>query len=259
MLSEVVSYEKGHAGEYGLHSLPFLNFPLLLAQESLVHASLLKGKGQYTSLTLEHDAWGRLARQASTFCHHVAKNEALSFCWVKQCHSCNILVVSAPGEQNTPADAMITKATNLGLMVLHADCQALLFFDPIEKVIAAAHVGWRGSAVNLPALVVEKMQRDFQVNPENLLVVLSPSLGPCHAYYPQYKEHLPENIWPYQPQENYFDFWALTRDQLLHVGVLSQHIQNARLCTFAHEEGCFSYRREGKLAGRHASFIAMRS
>lgn len=254
----VLHEKKGHDSDHDLDCLSYLTFPVLSQQEDLVHASLLKGKGKCASLTLQQASWGDLAKQASELSLQVAGMHSLSICWVKQCHSADILLVDSCGEQEEPADAMITRCPGLGLMVLHADCQALLFYDPIGKVIASAHVGWRGSAAHLPVCVVEKMQSAFQVKPENLLVAISPSMGPCHAYYPRYKEHLPENMWPYQRQADYFDFWALTRDQLLSAGVLAEHIQNAHLCTHAHADCCFSHRREGEAAGRHATFIAMR-
>lgn len=243
-----------------VHSLAF---PLLTQQEEIVHASLLKGaligeKDSPYSLSLEKMSWSELARQTSLKLQQMPELSACPHvCWVKQCHGVQIACVQSPGEQPEPADAMITTSRGLGLMVLHADCQALLFYDPVQKVIAAAHVGWRGSVANLPARVIQKMQSAFQVQPENVLVAISPSIGPSFAYYPQYTEHFPQEIWKYQTQ-GYFNFWSLTQDQLCATGVLPSHIASANLCTHAEPEYFFSHRRDGSSAGRHATVIALR-
>lgn len=222
-----------------------------MQDKRVLHASFLKGhEGIGVSPSEESD----LAHSTSLSLQHVAYLPPL--CYLKQCHGTRILVVDTPGLQTEPADAMITTVRKIGLMLRHADCQALLAYDPLQYVIAVAHVGWRGSCANLPALLVQKLQSDFHVRPETLLVAISPSLGPCHAYYPEYQTHFPKTMWSYQVQPGFFDFWSLTRDQLTAVGILPSHIAIAALCTHAHPELFFSYRRD-KTAKRHGTAIAL--
>ena len=41
-------------------------------------------------------------------------------------------------------DGLITGDENVFLMVKTADCLPLIFFDPRQKVVGAAHAGWTG-------------------------------------------------------------------------------------------------------------------
>ena len=153
-------------------------------------------------------------------------------------------------------DGLVTKTPDLGLVVTHADCQAAVFYDPVEQVIANVHCGWRGNVQNIYALTVAAL-KEAGSKPENLLVGISPSLGPEHAEFIQFKEELPTSFWGYQTKPFFFDFWAIARDQLIDCGVLPDHIEVARMCTYADESQFFSYRRNKK-TGRHATVMAIR-
>jgi polyphenol oxidase len=65
-----------------------------------------------------------------------------------QVHSPEVVVVADPGaiRANRPdADAMVTRTPNVALGILTADCAPVLFADPENRVIGAAHAGWRGA------------------------------------------------------------------------------------------------------------------
>ena len=67
-------------------------------------------------------------------------------CFLNQIHSSKVLVVdSTLGQLKKPADGMVTNVKGVGLAILTADCAPVLFFDPIAKIIGAAHAGWRGA------------------------------------------------------------------------------------------------------------------
>ena len=149
-------------------------------------------------------------------------------------------------------DALITDQADLALMILHADCQAAIFYDPVTHALANVHAGWRGSVQNIYRETIVAMGGRFGSRPENLLVGISPSLGPDAAEFRHYREELPESFWAYQVRPTYFDFWEISRQQLMAAGVLPHHIEVAGMCTYAHERDFFSYRRE-KRSGRHAT------
>ena len=64
---------------------------------------------------------------------------------VHQVHSADAVAVTAPLAIRPQADALVTATPGLGLGVLTADCQPVLFADRHAGVIGAAHAGWRGA------------------------------------------------------------------------------------------------------------------
>lgn len=153
-------------------------------------------------------------------------------------------------------DGLITSSLNMTLLMKFADCQIALIYDPVHHVAANIHSGWRGSVANIFQEAIHSMQTTFGSHPANLIVCISPSLGPDEAEFIHYKTELPESFWPYQVKPTYFDFWSITEDQLKSVGILSHHIEIARISTHAHPHDFFSHRRD-KVTGRHAACITL--
>ncbi|MDQ5956243.1 MAG: purine-nucleoside/S-methyl-5-thioadenosine phosphorylase / adenosine deaminase [Chlamydiota bacterium] len=151
-------------------------------------------------------------------------------------------------------DILLTDLLETGLLVTHADCQAAIFYDPLRKAIANTHVGWRGNVGNAYRETVRVMHKAFGSNPADLLVCISPSLGPKRAEFKEYKRVFPQAFWKYQVTPFHFDLWALTKDQLEEVGVLSSHIEIARMCTYCNAEDFYSYRRD-QITGRNGTII----
>jgi YfiH family protein len=178
--------------------------------------------------------------------------------YAQQVHGSNIHRVTAKnGDKIPPADALFTTEKNIGLAVTHADCQAAIFYDPVHEAIAVAHAGWRGSAQNIYARVVETMHREIGTQAHNLIVCISPSLGPDHAEYKNYKHELPQDLWGFQVKPNYFDFWAISKKQLTHCGIHEKNIEISSICTACNDSDYFSYRKE-KMTGRNATIVGLK-
>jgi YfiH family protein len=155
------------------------------------------------------------------------------------------------------ADALISGLAGLGLMIQVADCQAVLLYDPVEKVSANIHSGWRGSIRNIVGKTVRTMAAEFGCRPENVLAGIGPSLGPCCAEFVHYRSEIPETLWHYRVSEHHFDFWSMTRDQLAAERVRVENILCANICTVCHTGDFYSYRAE-KITGRFAAVIGKR-
>lgn len=158
-------------------------------------------------------------------------------------------------------DALITGLSDVGLMIQQADCQAVLLFDPIRRVIAAVHCGWRGSVQDILPEVIEVMSQNYGSEPGDLLGAVSPSLGPCCAEFVNYKSELPPEFEPFMVRDNYFDFWQISRHQLISAGMKDTHIRIAGICTCCSDD-YFSYRRATRqmngVTGRNCSVIVLR-
>lgn len=153
-----------------------------------------------------------------------------------------------------PGDALLTQLPGVGLMVRIADCQAILLVDPTQGVIANVHNGWRGSVKNLPAKTVRHLHERFGCRPQDIYAAVSPSLGPCCAEFKNYRHELPSTFCSFQSRPLYFDFWAITRWQLMDAGLKADRIDIAGRCTKCESQDFYSYRREGT-TGRMAAVI----
>jgi len=169
--------------------------------------------------------------------------------FARQTHGTEILTVR-PGDgyhPRTPAetrpgyDALLAPVPGVSLLIKVADCQAVLLYDPVSRALALAHCGWRGSVLNILGRVVAALA-EAGVPPARLKAAISPSLGPCCAEFVNHRAELPPGFLPFMVRENYFDFWALSRRQLVEAGLDDENIETAGLCSRCSPE-FFSYRR----------------
>jgi len=182
----------------------------------------------------------------------------------KQVHDTGIYCLTEPLTNNREVegcDALITDRPDVGLMIQQADCQAVLLFDPVHQVIAAVHCGWRGSVQGILPQVLQVMAENYATAPADVQAVISPSLGPCCAEFINYRRELPGDFEQFMVRENYFDFWQISRYQLIRAGMSDHRIESANMCTCCSDD-YFSYRRASRLynglTGRNCSVIALK-
>lgn len=185
--------------------------------------------------------------------------------WLTQTHGDGTVVLKGGEQTSDPAglaspspegDAAITDIPGVFLFMQTADCQAILIADPVARAVANVHSGWRGSVANVAGKTVEKMKRRFDCRPENMLAGIGPSLGPCCAEFSNFKQEFPESLFKYSDSRAYFDFWAMTRDQLRDAGIPDSNIRASGICSKCNPDLFFSYRKE-KVTGRFASAIGL--
>jgi YfiH family protein len=177
----------------------------------------------------------------------------------RQVHESQVFVVKETPKEDINVDgfdALVTNVRGLGLMIQQADCQAVMLFDPENMAVGIIHVGWRGSVNGVIAKTVSAMGSVFGTKPTELIAAISPSLGPCCAEFINYRSELPAEMHSYQVRPNYFDFWAISRDQLCANGLSPKNIHIAEICTCCNRE-YFSYRRDRE-TGRFASVIGVK-
>ncbi len=250
--------------EFSTGKLEWLEYDLLGSYPHIQHGTFLRSggtsEGPFQSLNLgegtsDHPDRIKMNRE------QVRKALGLEkLIFPHQMHGMNVQRITAKNIDKMPhVDALFTTEKNVGLAVTHADCQAAIFYDPVHEAVGIAHAGWRGMAQNLYARVVEAMQRDLGTQPQNLIACISPSLGPDHAEFKNYRQELPQDFWPYQVvgKPLYFDLWAIGQKQLLAAGLLERNIELSGICTYCNEKEYFSHRRD-KETGRHATVVALK-
>ena len=177
----------------------------------------------------------------------------------KQIHEKKIYrVTETPAKTESEVDGfdgLLTDIPGVALMIQQADCQAVLLYDPIRPAVANIHVGWRGSVADIIGETIRIMKKYYHTKTENLLAAISPSLGSCCAEFVNFRRELPCSLHGYQTKPNFFDFPAISRDQLTSAGVLPKNIETAGICTKC-DPNFFSYRRE-TITGRCCSVIGL--
>ncbi len=249
-------------GEHDKAKMQWIEFDLLESYPHVVHGVFLRhggvSKGPCSTLNVGNGT--------SDHAENIKTNRELirkainmpRLVFPTETHGTNVQRITPKNLDKIPqADALFTTEKNLALGVTHADCQAAIFYDPVHEAIAIVHAGWRGMAQNIYARALEAMHRDIGTQPQNLIVCISPSLGPDHAEYKNYKQELPQDWWTFQVKPNYFDFWAISRKQLSALGILDKNIEIAETCTHCNEKDYFSHRRE-KDTGRHGTIVALK-
>ncbi len=180
--------------------------------------------------------------------------------FMNQVHGKEILLLPKNGPPEFPrdvnADAAVTDRADLALMVKQADCQGVILYDPVPRVVALVHCGWRGNTLDILGSVVESMSSNFHCCRARILAAIGPSLGPCCAEFITYPEIFPPGFLRFKMGENHFDLWEISRSQLLEAGLLDQNIEIARVCTSCRTDLYFSYRAE-KTTGRFATVVTL--
>lgn len=178
----------------------------------------------------------------------------------KQIHKTNIHVI-----ENRPTcdmeildtDILVTDQIDLMLMIRHADCQAAIIYDVKNNVLGLVHAGWKGQVQNIYKKTIEYFVRKYNSLTDDILVLISPSLGPNYSEFINYRTEFPVEFYKYRKENDYFDLWQIAYDQLRACDILDKNIEIARMCTFSEQKLFHSYRRD-KTQKRNATFAIIK-
>jgi len=96
-----------------------------------------------------------------------------------QVHSARAVHAPAPFEGPAPrADAVVTDAAGVIGCAVAADCAPVLIVDPVARVAAAVHAGWRGALAGVVAAAVEAMA-ERGAEPARMSAAVGPCIGPA--------------------------------------------------------------------------------
>jgi polyphenol oxidase len=248
--------------------VPYMQFPNLEALSFIRHAVFTRKGGVSVP---PHDSLN-ISYRVGDADHAVTQNrqriratvDADELVFARQVHGVGVLSFTendfnqkaTAGSVPQTGDAMICSARGKTLVLKVADCQPVLLADPVSRVIAGVHSGWRGSVQNIVGKAVYAMKDRFGSNPRDVIAGIGPSLGPCCAEFVNYQTEIPRPLWIYKQRRVFFDFWSMTRDQLIDAGVSDKNIHVSRICTRCRFDIFFSYRRQNH-TGRFAAAIGL--
>ncbi len=171
--------------------------------------------------------------------------------WARQIHSA-LALPAQPGACGE-GDGLFTDQSGLALSVITADCVPILLAGP--GGLAAIHAGWRGIAGGVVPATLQQLAGPLA----DWTAWIGPSIGPCcyevgDDVASQIAEASgPEVVVPGPAGRPHLDLQLAVRLQLEKAGV--GEVVTVQGCTRCDEERLWSYRREGKRAGRNMGFI----
>ena len=189
---------------------------------------------------------------------------------VTQVHGTDILVVDSPNQDVThffkiECDGIITNQAGIMIGVGIADCVPIILFDPVKRVAAALHAGWKGTAAGIVRKGIAAMADDFGSRTGDIVAAIGPAIGPCcyevdgpvHSAFANDKE-----IWNQVSSETSKEKWKLdlaaaVRLQLIDCGLAAEKMETSQQCVCCTQELFFSYRRDKGETGRHLGFIML--
>lgn len=253
--------------------LEFLESPLL-RENGFRHAFFTRqggvSEGPYASLNFSRavgDDPERVARNLALAAEALGVVPERIF-YLSQVHGTAAIALGGD-EQNEAVgelegDALASRAPGLACGVRTADCVPILAGDTKSGAVVAIHAGWRGIVRGVVEAGIQKL-RDVAGGDGELVAALGPhirlwsfevdedvaeelaaaSLVPCVVRRDGMKPHVRlDNV---------------VRAKLGALGVAPEHIDDVGGCTSSEDARFFSYRRDGKVGGRHLSAIVPRA
>jgi YfiH family protein len=176
----------------------------------------------------------------------------LELATMRQIHSARVLDASAGACGD--GDALVTGATGLALRVATADCVPVLLASP--AAIAAVHAGWRGLAEGILEAAVRRFPARGPIS-----AVIGPAIGACcYEVGPEVATAVANRSASDEVIRRrdgrgrpHLDLRLAALLQLRCAGV--EKVATHDACTRCEAERLWSYRREGKGAGRNLALI----
>ncbi|MCT4544191.1 MAG: peptidoglycan editing factor PgeF [Vallitalea sp.] len=165
-------------------------------------------------------------------------------------------------------DALITNESKVPLVTFYADCVPIFFLDPVKKVIALSHAGWRGTVKKIGAKTVNKMVSEFHSDANDILVAIAPSIGPCCFEVEEEVVLEFKNVFNIDDQNKIInkksekkyniDLWAANKLILLDAGINEKNITITDICTKCNKKELFSHRGSNGKRGSLAAIMELK-
>lgn len=249
-------------------SVPFINHAV-----STRHGGVSKGK-ELKSLNLgfkTDDKKENVTENYKRFCA-AADFDVNSLVFAYQTHSANVRIVSKDDcgkgifkeRDYTDIDALITNIPDISLVIHTADCVPLAFADTVNKVIANAHCGWRGTFGMLAVKTLNEMSENFGTDPQNVICTIGPCIcSKCYEVsedlYLDFKNKFNYDNAIFEKDNKFFlDLALINKIMLINAGVREENIAVSDLCTCCEKKDLYSHRGLGPKRGLISSVISIK-
>ena len=184
----------------------------------------------------------------------------------EQVHGSTVAVVHlclncGPGNRVPHTDGLITEEP-WPLLITTADCFPVIVYEPVEKMVAIVHCGWRGTTAGILTRAVGRLIRETGGRASELLAGIGPGIcGSCYqvgddvaraAVKAGLERHLSDDG---DPGRHRFDIAGALRQQLVESNVREEHLDLLSHCTFE-DPALPSFRRD-RTAIRSAAVVVL--
>lgn len=165
-------------------------------------------------------------------------------------------------------DGLVTNEPGVPLITFYADCVPLFFYDPVEKVIAMAHSGWKGTVERIGAKMVSYMDEEYGSRPENIVCAIAPSI--CQKCYEVSEDvalrfydvfgngYGDELLYKKENGKYQLNLHKACEITLLEAGIQWDHIDITDICTCCNPEFLFSHRASNGMRGNLAGVMMLK-
>ena len=186
-----------------------------------------------------------------------------------QTHTNNVEIIDENTENYVfkDIDGFVTGRKDVALFTFYADCLPIFVYDKKNEVIGVWHSGWPGTYKEIMKNGLEVMKNKFGTEPENVLMALG--IGIQQENYEVGQEFFEKFVDKFgkeselivksfklneNTQKYHFSNTIFNKITALNLGIKEENLIVSEEDTW--DEKFYSYRREGKQAGRATAMIA---
>lgn len=177
----------------------------------------------------------------------------------QQTHTNNIRVVKSEDKGKglwrerdySGIDGLVTNEKGIVLVTQYADCTPLAFYDPVKRVVATSHAGWRGTVLEIGKETIKVMVEQFGSDPKDIICGIGPNIGICcyEVDDPVIDEinklsylDLPSCYTKKENGKYMLNLREVNRQILINCGIKNENIDIADLCTCCNSDIFHSHR-----------------
>lgn len=259
----------------------FLTFKEFESYDFLIHAFSTRVGGisdnEFSSMNLSFgrgDSDTNVTRNYHKFCDAIGV-EYDSLVSSKQDHHDNIRKVKKEDKgigiykkhDLLSVDGLITNEPSVTLVTYYADCTPIYFVDPIKKVVALVHAGWRGTILKIAQKMINIMKNDYLCNVTDIKCAIGPCIGPCcfvvdsdvALKFKELEGENEHNIVKELGGDKYsVNLYNANKQILLSCSVKEQNIIISDICTKCYNDLLFSHRATAAKRGGMAAMISIK-
>lgn len=190
-----------------------------------------------------------------------------------QIHSNKVRVILEEDIRKNPydpaefgVDGLVTNLPGVTLITYSADCNTIIFYDPVKKVIANVHSGWRGTVGKIAENAILAMTESFGSTPSDIKVAIGPCISKCcfetsqdvrDEFFKVFGDEAIPLITDKHNGKYMIDIKGFNQLIVKNAGVLPENIDVSLDCTMCNQNKYWSHRAMGLNRGSLAALICL--